>query len=153
MPWKFHDLNLPKFHVMIYHAEQIKPGQVTWNSHEIGCQFCMYITKKDVTLYTFDLCLHTLCFSWLFDGRLVENDTTSDGNPIIFLTNAMEIPWLELVQNPCHVSAWKLNKSWINDMELSWNFVLIWIKLPSICETGSVLFLLLLFIINIIDFS
>jgi len=26
MPWKFHDLNLPKIHVMIEHEKQIKPG-------------------------------------------------------------------------------------------------------------------------------
>ena len=31
-------------------------------------------------------------FSWLFDGSLVENDPKSDGNPIIFIANAMEIP-------------------------------------------------------------
>ena len=56
-------------------------------------------------------------FSRLFDGSLLENDTKSDGNPIIFLANAMEIPWLELVQNPCHVWAWRTNKTWINYME------------------------------------
>ena len=63
---------------------------------------------KNVTLYI---------FSCLFDGSLVENDTKSDGNPVIFLANAIEIPWLELVQNPCHVPAWRTNKIWINDME------------------------------------
>ena len=31
-------------------------------------------------------------FSCLFDGSGVENETKSDGNPIIFLVNAMEIP-------------------------------------------------------------
>ena len=59
-------------------------------------------------------------FLCLFDSRLVENETESDGNPIIFLANAMETPWLELVQNPCHVPAWKTNTAWMNDMELSW---------------------------------
>ena len=75
-------------------------------------------------------------FSCLFDGSLVwfENETKSDGNPIIFLANASEIPWLELVQNPCHVLAWKTNKTWINDMESSWNLVWISTKLPSICD-------------------
>ena len=34
----------------------------------------------------------TRTFSRLFDGSLVKNDTKSDGNPIIFLVNAMEIP-------------------------------------------------------------
>ena len=38
-------------------------------------------------------------------------------NPIISLANATEIPWLELIQNPCHVWAWRANKTWINDME------------------------------------
>ena len=54
-----------------------------------------------------------------FDGSLVwfEKETKSDGNPIIFLANAMEIPCLGLIQNPCHVPAWKTNKTWINDME------------------------------------
>ena len=39
----------------------------------------------------------TWIFSRLFDGSLVENDIKSNGNPIIFFANAMEIPWLELV--------------------------------------------------------
>ena len=30
--------------------------------------------------------------SCVFDGSLVENETKYDGNPIIFLANAMEIP-------------------------------------------------------------
>ena len=34
----------------------------------------------------------TRILSYLFDGSLVENDIKSDGNPIIFLANAMEIP-------------------------------------------------------------
>ena len=59
----------------------------------------------------------TWMFSCLFYGSLVKNETKSDGNPIISLENAVEIPWLELVQNPCHDPAWKTNKSWINDME------------------------------------
>ena len=69
---------------------------------------------KNVTLYI---------FSCHFDGSLVwfENETKSDGNPIIFSANAMEIPGLELIQNPCHVPTWETNKAWINDMETSWN--------------------------------
>ena len=43
----------------------------------------------------------TRIFSCPFDSYLVENETKSDGNPVIFLANAMKIPWLELVQNPC----------------------------------------------------
>ena len=58
-----------------------------------------------------------LNFSRLFDGSLVENGTKSNDNPIIFLAKAMEIPGLELVQNPCHVPAWRTNKTWINGME------------------------------------
>ena len=38
----------------------------------------------------------------------------------------MEIPWLGLVQNPCHVPAWTTNNDWINDTESSWNLVWIW---------------------------
>ena len=34
--------------------------------------------------------------------------------PLIFLANAMKIPRVELVQNPCHVSACKTNKTWIH---------------------------------------
>ena len=56
-------------------------------------------------------------FSCLFAFSLVEIETKSDGNPIIFLEKAMEIPGLELVQNPCHVLAWTTNKTLINDME------------------------------------
>jgi len=52
----------------------------------------------------------TWIFSWLFDGILAENETKSDGNPIISLASAMEVPWLELVQNPRHASAWKTTK-------------------------------------------
>ena len=75
-------------------------------------------------------------FSCIFDGRLVwfENETKSDGNPIIFWANAMEIPWFEHTQNPCHVSAWNTNKTWINDMVWSWHFVSIWIKITAICD-------------------
>ena len=45
---------------------------------------------------TFDYCENpvrnvTWIFSCLFDGSLVESDIKSDGNPIIFLVNAMEI--------------------------------------------------------------
>ena len=77
----------------------------------------------------------TWIFSLLFDGSLVENDTKSDGNPIMFLANAMEIPWLQLVQNPCHVWAWKIS---INDVEYSWNLVSIRTKLPpSRVVTGN----------------
>ena len=56
--------------------------------------------------------------------------------PSFFLSNAVEIPWLELAQNPCHVPAWKPYKTWINDMQSSWNLVFIWTKrkLPSICD-------------------
>ena len=49
---------------------------------------------------------HSCIFSCLLDGSLVENETKFDGNPIIFLANAMEMPWRELVQNPCHVPVW-----------------------------------------------
>ena len=56
-------------------------------------------------------------FSCPFDVGLVENETKADGNPIIFLGNAMELPGLELVQNRYHVPAWKTIKTWINDME------------------------------------
>ena len=58
----------------------------------------------------------------IFCCILVENETKSDGNPSIFLVNAMEIPWLGLVQNLCHVPAWKTNTTSINDIEFSWKF-------------------------------
>ena len=38
-PWKFYDLYLSKIHVMFEHGKQLKPGQMTWNSHEIGCEY------------------------------------------------------------------------------------------------------------------
>ena len=59
----------------------------------------------------------TRIFSCLFEGSLVENNTKSDGYPIIFLANAVEIPGLELVQNPLHVFPSKTNKTWTNAME------------------------------------
>jgi len=34
----------------------------------------------------------TRIFSRRFDGSLVKNEIKSDGNPIIFLANAVEIP-------------------------------------------------------------
>ena len=76
----------------------------------------------------------TQIFSCLFGGSLNKNNTKSDGNPIIDWANVMEIPWFELVQNPCHVPAWKTNKTWINDMELPWNLVWTSTKLPSTCD-------------------
>ena len=56
-------------------------------------------------MYDFPVKNVTGIFSCLFDGSLIENETQwkSNGNPIIFLANAMEISWLELVQNPCHI--------------------------------------------------
>ena len=51
-------------------------------------------------------------------------------NPI-FLANASEIPWLDLIQNPCHVPAWKTS---IKPGKITWNLVWIWTKLPSICD-------------------
>ena len=57
-----------------------------------------------------------------------------DGNLIIFLENAMKIPWLELFQNSYHVPAWKTSKTWINDREKSLNLVSILTKLPLICD-------------------
>ena len=58
---------------------------------------------------------------WRQFGLVQKWDQICTGNPIIFLANAMEIPWLELVHNPCHVLAWTTNGIWINDMELSRN--------------------------------
>ena len=72
-------------------------------------------------------------FSHLFDwqfGWFRTWDQIRTGNPIILLENAMEIPWLGLTQITCHVPAWKTNKTWINDMETSWNLVWIWTKPP-----------------------
>ena len=91
---------------------------------ENWAQICDEVPAKNVTRI----------FSCLFDCSLVENDFKSDRNPTIFLINAMEIPWLELVQNPCHVPAWTTNKIWINDMETSSNLAWISTKLPSICD-------------------
>ena len=56
-------------------------------------------------VFLFPVKIVTGIFSCLFDGSLVwfENETKSDGNLIIFLANDMEIPRLELFQNPCHV--------------------------------------------------
>ena len=71
-------------------------GITSWG---FGCKSCFYPVKNV-----------TRIFSCLSDGSLVwfENDTKSDRNPIIFLANPMEITWLELVQNPCHVPAWTI---------------------------------------------
>ena len=63
-------------------------------------------------------------------GLVREWDQIHTGNPIIFWANAMEIPWLDLVQNLHHVPAWKINKTWVNDMESSWNLLWIWAKPP-----------------------
>ena len=64
----------------------------------------------------------TWIFSCRIDGSLVENEAKSDGNLIIFLANAMEIPWLELARNPCHVPAWRTNKPG----KMIWNSHGIW---------------------------
>ena len=42
--------------------------------------------------YTYPVKNGVRIFSCLFDGRLVEHELKSDGNPIIFLANAMKIP-------------------------------------------------------------
>jgi len=73
-------------------------------------------------------------FSCLLYASMAVNETKYEENPIIFLANALEIPWLDLVHNPCHVSAWKTNETWINDMEYSRNLVWILAKLPEICD-------------------
>ena len=96
----------------------------TWNRIQQTLSVLVIFTN----LYCSPVKNVTRIFSCPFEGSLVwfENETKSDGNPIIFLANAMEIP--------CHVPAWKTNKTWINEMELSWNLVWIWTKLPSICD-------------------
>ena len=66
---------------------------------------------------------HGFFVSFWKKASLVENETKFDGNIIIFLANVMEIPWLELAQNPCHVLAWKTIEIWINDMEFPWEFM------------------------------
>ena len=50
----------------------------------VRVQYCIYVIYpvKNVTRI----------FPRPFDGSLVENETKSDGNPIIFVANAMEIP-------------------------------------------------------------
>ena len=60
---------------------------------------------------------HDTNFLMSFDDSLLKNDSKSDGSPTMFLENAVEIPWLELVQNPCHVLAWKTNKTCIKEIE------------------------------------
>ena len=65
--------------------------------------FVAYIFGDDQEFMMYPVKNVTQIFSCFFDGILVENETKSDGNPIIFLANAMEIPRLELLQNPCHV--------------------------------------------------
>ena len=56
-------------------------------------------------------------FPCLFDRSLVENEIKFNENPIIFLGNPMKIPWLQPVQNPCHVPAWTTN----NPGWMTWN--------------------------------
>ena len=56
--------------------------------------FRSWITLKPIW------CLYQKCdrvFLIYFDGSLVKNDIKSEGHPIIFLANAMEIPSFELV--------------------------------------------------------
>ena len=105
------------------HYFLFRDGMIFWFSSE----------KMLSNLHMYNFCSRKICktknnndhpiknvtwsFSCLFDGSLVENDTKSDGNPVIFLANAVEILWLELVQNPCHVPAWKTNETWMNKME------------------------------------
>ena len=51
-PWKSHDLNLSKIHVMFQHGKQTKPGLMTWNGHGIWCGFgpnCrQFVTRNDM---------------------------------------------------------------------------------------------------------
>jgi len=47
-----------------------------------------------------------MCYEFVhvFLNAILEDETIPNGNPTISLANAMEIPRLELVQNPCNVS-------------------------------------------------
>ena len=66
----------------------------------------LFLLEESQTVNSIKPCKNvTRIFSCLFDSSLVENETKSDGNPIISLANAMEMSGLELVQNPCHVPA------------------------------------------------
>ena len=87
-----------------------------------------YNPVKNVTLMYF-LMTYLTAF-----GLVRKWDQIRTGNPIIFLGNPMENPWLDLVQNPYHVPAWKTNKTCVNDLKSSWNSVSISIKLPGICD-------------------
>ena len=74
---------------------------------------------------------------WRQFGLVRKWDQIRKENPVIFLANAMKISWLELVQSPYNVWAWKTNIAWINDMEWSWNSVWIWTKpQPDQVELG-----------------
>ena len=74
----------------------------------------------------------TRIFSCLFNGSLVKNETQSDGNPIIFLANVMEIPChfmsqidgslssnltTNSVTIPCHLSSFYLFSMLEHDMD------------------------------------
>ena len=80
--------------------------EMTSNFHQnpclIFCRVCKIFLCCDILLKNIPLKNVTWIFSCLFDGNLVENETKSDGNPIIFLATAMEIPRPDVFQNPCH---------------------------------------------------
>ena len=56
------------------------------------CVLCNAILLSYEILYRCPVKNIKRTFSCCFDGSLVANETKSEGNPIIFLTNAMEIP-------------------------------------------------------------
>ena len=135
-----------------YTKKQKKPGPAPSKLHTKMTHYTLYIHKyirlssrlpNFLIVLNWGLCTVSVLvllpvknvtgiFSCHIDGSLVwfENYPKSDGNPIIFLVNALEIPWLELIQNPCHYRAWRTSKTWIIDKESSWNSVWIWTKLP-----------------------
>ena len=66
MTWKFHDLNLCKIHVMFQHGKKIKPGQITWNSHGIQCQFRWQTAVDFWREMTWNFHENTYIFYWVF---------------------------------------------------------------------------------------
>ena len=97
-----------------------------WEEHEMFYQLChWYYMYINLGCDVIPVKYVTHIFLCLFNGSLVKNETKYDENPIIFVANAVEIPWLELVQNPCHFWARQTNKTCMNDVALSLNSVYI----------------------------
>jgi len=70
----------------------MKPSHVAGTVSQIEIGVALLFPKRNLAKFIHPVKNVTVIFSCLFENSLVENETKCDEDPIVFLTNTMEIP-------------------------------------------------------------